>query len=203
MGLVPHSKLQLTNLFQCVIHSSFILSCTLSMINADFSTATVLISFGAVLGKTSPIQMMIMTILEIAVFAGNEHLVTSIFKVRIRKYILTKLWLSLLATTCHGCPLYIKANLYRNASRQNSQKSKPKITTAYGVLSVKWGRGSCTLFPLIFKELWKGGGCHCYYYKSTVKWSQVLRDSPIWVNLDLSHFILTLSLILLLGVAYR
>ncbi|CAO2607672.1 Ammonium transporter Rh type A [Lemmus lemmus] len=51
-----------------------------NMINADFSTATVLISFGAVLGKTSPIQMMIMTILEIAVFASNEHLVTSLLK---------------------------------------------------------------------------------------------------------------------------
>ncbi|CAH7221187.1 ammonium transporter Rh type A [Phodopus roborovskii] len=51
-----------------------------SMINADFSTATVLISFGAVLGKTSPIQMLVMTILEIAVFAGNEHLVTKILE---------------------------------------------------------------------------------------------------------------------------
>ncbi|XP_040585448.1 ammonium transporter Rh type A [Mesocricetus auratus] len=51
-----------------------------NMINADFSTATVLISFGAVLGKTSPIQMLVMTILEIAVFAGNEHLVTNIFQ---------------------------------------------------------------------------------------------------------------------------
>ncbi|ERE87060.1 ammonium transporter Rh type A, partial [Cricetulus griseus] len=50
------------------------------MINADFSTATVLISFGAVLGKTSPIQMLIMTILEIAVFAGNEYLVIEKFK---------------------------------------------------------------------------------------------------------------------------
>ncbi|KAM6181766.1 ammonium transporter Rh type A [Erethizon dorsatum] len=49
------------------------------MINADFSTATVLISFGAVLGKTSPIQMLIMTILEIAVFAANEFLVAEIF----------------------------------------------------------------------------------------------------------------------------
>ncbi|XP_075719944.1 ammonium transporter Rh type A [Rhinoderma darwinii] len=46
-----------------------------SMINADFSTATVLISFGAVLGKTSPMQMLIMAILEIAIFACNEHLV--------------------------------------------------------------------------------------------------------------------------------
>ncbi|XP_031290421.1 ammonium transporter Rh type A [Camelus dromedarius] len=46
-----------------------------NMINADFSAATVLISFGAVLGKTSPVQMLIMTIIEIAVFAGNEYVV--------------------------------------------------------------------------------------------------------------------------------
>ncbi|KAM5256476.1 ammonium transporter Rh type A [Ctenodactylus gundi] len=49
------------------------------MINADFSTATVLISFGAVLGKTSPIQMLIMTILEIAAFAANEYVVVEMF----------------------------------------------------------------------------------------------------------------------------
>lgn len=47
----------------------------LSMVTADFSTAAVLISFGAVLGKTSPIQMLIMAILEITLFACNEHLV--------------------------------------------------------------------------------------------------------------------------------
>ncbi|NWH95192.1 RHAG protein, partial [Aegithalos caudatus] len=51
-----------------------------SMINADFSTATALISFGALLGKTSPIQMLILTLLEITIFACNEHLVTKIFK---------------------------------------------------------------------------------------------------------------------------
>ncbi|XP_065537900.1 ammonium transporter Rh type A isoform X1 [Lathamus discolor] len=51
-----------------------------SMINSDFSTATALISFGAVLGKTSPLQMLIMTILEITIFACNEHLVTEIFQ---------------------------------------------------------------------------------------------------------------------------
>uniref|UniRef100_A0A3Q3KPV9 Ammonium transporter Rh type A n=1 Tax=Monopterus albus TaxID=43700 RepID=A0A3Q3KPV9_MONAL len=45
------------------------------IINADFSTATVLISFGAVLGKTSPVQLLIMTILEISIFSINEHLV--------------------------------------------------------------------------------------------------------------------------------
>ncbi|KAM9273880.1 ammonium transporter Rh type A [Cariama cristata] len=51
-----------------------------SMINADFSTATALISFGAVLGKTSPVQMLILTILEITIFACNEHLVTGVFQ---------------------------------------------------------------------------------------------------------------------------
>ncbi|KAM9016600.1 ammonium transporter Rh type A [Ara ararauna] len=51
-----------------------------SMINSDFSTATALISFGAVLGKTSPLQMLILTILEITIFACNEHLVTEIFQ---------------------------------------------------------------------------------------------------------------------------
>ncbi|XP_064412397.1 ammonium transporter Rh type A [Latimeria chalumnae] len=52
----------------------------LQMINADFSTATVLISFGAVLGKTSPVQMLIMTILEITIFGINEHLVANVLK---------------------------------------------------------------------------------------------------------------------------
>ncbi|NXE91781.1 RHAG protein, partial [Menura novaehollandiae] len=49
-----------------------------SMINADFSTATALISFGALLGKTSPTQMLILTFLEITIFACNEHLVTEV-----------------------------------------------------------------------------------------------------------------------------
>ncbi|NXE74865.1 RHAG protein, partial [Cochlearius cochlearius] len=51
-----------------------------SMINADFSTATALISFGAVLGKTSPVQMLILTILEITIFACNEHLITTVLQ---------------------------------------------------------------------------------------------------------------------------
>ncbi|KAK1170320.1 ammonium transporter Rh type A-like [Acipenser oxyrinchus oxyrinchus] len=54
----------------------------LKMINADFSTATVLISFGAVLGKTSPVQLLIMTILEITVFAMNEHLVVEVLQAK-------------------------------------------------------------------------------------------------------------------------
>ena len=59
------------------------------MITADFSTATVLISFGAVLGKISPVQMLIMTIVEITVFAGNDHLVAEVFKVSARGFLLS------------------------------------------------------------------------------------------------------------------
>uniref|UniRef100_UPI00398E82D7 ammonium transporter Rh type A n=1 Tax=Pristiophorus japonicus TaxID=55135 RepID=UPI00398E82D7 len=53
-----------------------------SLINADFSTATVLISFGAILGKTSPVQLLIMTLFEITIFAVNEHLVTGILQAK-------------------------------------------------------------------------------------------------------------------------
>ncbi|XP_078069056.1 ammonium transporter Rh type A-like [Mustelus asterias] len=53
-----------------------------SLINADFSTATALISFGAVLGKTSPIQLLIMTLLEITIFACNEYLVAEFLKAK-------------------------------------------------------------------------------------------------------------------------
>ncbi|XP_067880484.1 ammonium transporter Rh type A-like isoform X2 [Heterodontus francisci] len=53
-----------------------------SLINADFSAATVLISFGAVLGKTSPVQLLILTLLEVTIFACNEHVVTGILKAK-------------------------------------------------------------------------------------------------------------------------
>lgn len=44
------------------------------MLNADFASASVLISFGAVLGVTTPLQLIVMAICEIAVFATNEWL---------------------------------------------------------------------------------------------------------------------------------
>ena len=73
-----------THIFELRIVFQRLLSSSLSMIHADFSTVTVLISFGAVLGKTSPIQMLIMTILEITVYAANEYLVFEILWVRVQ-----------------------------------------------------------------------------------------------------------------------
>ena len=43
-----------------------------TLISAEFATATVLISFGVVLGTTSPVQMIIMAIIEIVLFNINE-----------------------------------------------------------------------------------------------------------------------------------
>ncbi|XP_004674088.1 PREDICTED: ammonium transporter Rh type A [Condylura cristata] len=80
--LIAALGLQWGTIAQGLLHShgEKILIGIKSLINADFSTATVLISFGAVLGKTSPVQMLIMTIIEITIFAGNEHLVVEKFQ---------------------------------------------------------------------------------------------------------------------------
>jgi len=43
-----------------------------TLISADFATASVLISFGVVLGVTTPAQLIIMTILETIIFVVNE-----------------------------------------------------------------------------------------------------------------------------------
>ncbi|XP_043535284.1 ammonium transporter Rh type B-like [Chiloscyllium plagiosum] len=53
-----------------------------SMINADFCTGSVLISFGALLGKTSPAQLLIMTMFESALFSINEYVLLSVLQIQ-------------------------------------------------------------------------------------------------------------------------
>lgn len=43
-----------------------------SMLLSDFAAAAVLISFGVVIGKTSPLQLIVMALIEIVVFTANE-----------------------------------------------------------------------------------------------------------------------------------
>ena len=43
-----------------------------TLLSADFATAAVLISFGVVLGVTTPLQLAVMTVLEIIIFVFNE-----------------------------------------------------------------------------------------------------------------------------------
>lgn len=45
-----------------------------SLLNADVATAAVLISVGAVLGKTTPLQLVVMGAVEMVFFAANEYL---------------------------------------------------------------------------------------------------------------------------------
>ncbi|CAG2222915.1 CD241 [Mytilus edulis] len=44
------------------------------MLTADFAAATVLISFGAVIGKTSALQLLIMAVIEVVLSQLNEHI---------------------------------------------------------------------------------------------------------------------------------
>ncbi|CAI9543511.1 unnamed protein product [Staurois parvus] len=53
-----------------------------SMINADFCTGAVLISFGAVLGKTSPFQLIVMTLFEVTLFGINEFIILNIVEAK-------------------------------------------------------------------------------------------------------------------------
>ncbi|CAL8235587.1 unnamed protein product [Boreogadus saida] len=52
-----------------------------NLINAEFACAAVLISFGAVLGKTSPLQLLVMALLEIPVYAVTEWAVLTYLKI--------------------------------------------------------------------------------------------------------------------------
>ena len=52
------------------------------MLSADFAAATVLISFGAVLGKTSPMQLLIMALIEVVLSQVNEWIGLDMLGVR-------------------------------------------------------------------------------------------------------------------------
>ncbi|CAL1531987.1 unnamed protein product [Lymnaea stagnalis] len=45
-----------------------------TMLTSDFASAAVLITFGALLGKTSPMQMIVVTMIEIVLFSANEYI---------------------------------------------------------------------------------------------------------------------------------
>ncbi|TNN01978.1 ammonium transporter Rh type B [Takifugu flavidus] len=92
-----------------------------SMINADFCTGSVLISFGAVLGKTSPIQLLTMAMFEVTLFAVNEFIL-----------------LSLLGTkdaggsmTIHTFGAYFGLMVTRILYRPNLDKSKHRNSSVY------------------------------------------------------------------------
>lgn len=54
------------------LHHGYIEVDITSLLGADFTAAAVLISFGVVLGKTTPSQLIIMALVEVPIFALNE-----------------------------------------------------------------------------------------------------------------------------------
>lgn len=53
-----------------------------NLIGADVAVASVLISMGALLGRITPIQLLVMGIIEIILFASNEFLQIELMKVK-------------------------------------------------------------------------------------------------------------------------
>lgn len=53
----------------------------INLLNAEFACAVVLISFGAVIGKTSPVQLLVMALLEIPVFSVTEWAVLKYLRI--------------------------------------------------------------------------------------------------------------------------
>ncbi|KAF3839143.1 hypothetical protein F7725_017860, partial [Dissostichus mawsoni] len=75
--LIASFALQWATLMQGFFHGMHGGKIHIGMINADFCTGAVLISFGAVLGKTSPIQLLVMAMFEVTLFAVNEFILLS------------------------------------------------------------------------------------------------------------------------------
>ncbi|XP_030636914.1 ammonium transporter Rh type B [Chanos chanos] len=92
-----------------------------SMINADFCTGSVLISFGAVLGKTSPVQLLVMAVFEVTLFAINEFIVLSILGAKDAGG----------SMTIHTFGAYFGLVVARVLYRPNLDKSKHRNSSVY------------------------------------------------------------------------
>lgn len=53
----------------------------LSLINADFCVAGSLIAYGALLGKVSPVQLMVLTLFGVTLFAVEEYIILHLLHV--------------------------------------------------------------------------------------------------------------------------
>ncbi|KAM6426598.1 ammonium transporter Rh type C isoform 2-T2 [Liasis olivaceus] len=53
-----------------------------SLINADFCVGSVCIAFGAILGKVSPVQLLVMTLFQVTLFSVNEYILLDLLHVK-------------------------------------------------------------------------------------------------------------------------
>ncbi|XP_045838768.1 ammonium transporter Rh type B isoform X1 [Meles meles] len=83
--LLAAFTLQWSTLVQGFLHSTHggrIRVGVQSMVNADFCAGAVLISFGAVLGRTGPAQLLLLALLETVLFGVNEFVLLSLLGVK-------------------------------------------------------------------------------------------------------------------------
>ncbi|KAK3551190.1 hypothetical protein QTP70_013874 [Hemibagrus guttatus] len=126
--LIAAFSLQWATIMQGVLHSIHhgshgvkIHVGVLNMINADFCTGSVLISFGAVLGKTSPIQMLIMAIFEVTLFSVNEFILLEYLGAKDAGG----------SMTIHTFGAYFGLMVTRVLYRPNLSKSKERNSSVY------------------------------------------------------------------------
>ena len=56
------------------------------LINSDIASATILISFGAVLGKVSALQLLVMALVENVIYEVNEYIVFDVLHVSLSAF---------------------------------------------------------------------------------------------------------------------
>ena len=64
----------------CVCHNLLFLAFEYSLVTSEFAAATVLITYGAVLGKVSRLQLLVIGILEVVFYAINELIAIEFLK---------------------------------------------------------------------------------------------------------------------------
>uniref|UniRef100_A0A8C6FUK1 Ammonium transporter Rh type B n=1 Tax=Moschus moschiferus TaxID=68415 RepID=A0A8C6FUK1_MOSMO len=122
--LLAAFALQWSTLIQGFFHSfrgGYILVGVESMINADFCAGAVLISFGAILGKTGPVQLLLMALLEVVLFGLNEFVLLSLLEVKDAGG----------SMTIHTFGAYFGLILSRVLYRPQLEKSKHRQSSIY------------------------------------------------------------------------
>jgi len=51
------------------------------LINGDFAAGAVLITFGAILGVTNPLQLIVICLIEVLLYSINEYIGAELFQV--------------------------------------------------------------------------------------------------------------------------
>ncbi|XP_058150662.1 ammonium transporter Rh type C [Dasypus novemcinctus] len=63
-------------------HQGYILLGVENLINADFCVGSVCVAFGAILGKVSPVQLLLMTLFQVTLFSVNEFILLNLLQVK-------------------------------------------------------------------------------------------------------------------------